>query len=105
MSTFSEETLRRTAKLARLELPDAQLAALGHVMSSILTLIDQLQAVETGDVTPLAHPLWVREDITFAMSQRSPRGDIPDPSINRDANLRNAPQTENGLFLVPKVIE
>ncbi len=105
MSTFSEETLRRTAKLARLELPDAELAALGHEMSSILTLIDQLQAVDTGGVTPLAHPLWVREDITAAMAGASLRSDTDSAEINRDANLRNAPQTENGLFLVPKVIE
>jgi aspartyl-tRNA(Asn)/glutamyl-tRNA(Gln) amidotransferase subunit C len=77
-------------------------------MSSILTLIDQLQAVDTTGVTPLAHPLWVRDDITAAMAEvasASPRPDTADADIDRDANLRNAPQTENGLFLVPKVIE
>lgn len=102
---FSEESLVRLARLSRLDLPPATLAELGGEMSSILALIDRLQAVDTSGATPLAHPLWVDAAIETAMGQRAPRSDTADKGINREANLQNAPQTENGLFLVPKVIE
>jgi aspartyl-tRNA(Asn)/glutamyl-tRNA(Gln) amidotransferase subunit C len=102
---FSQESLARLAKLSRLALPESQLADLGSEMSSILALIDRLQAVDTAGATPLAHPLWVQQEIEDAMHLRALRADTPEAAIDRDANLRNAPQTENGLFLVPKVIE
>jgi aspartyl-tRNA(Asn)/glutamyl-tRNA(Gln) amidotransferase subunit C len=97
---FDPATLKRIANLARLELPADQLATLGSEMTSILALVDQLQGVATAGVTPLAHPLSVIEEMTLRL-----RPDEATAVINLEANLRNAPETENGLFLVPKVLE
>jgi aspartyl-tRNA(Asn)/glutamyl-tRNA(Gln) amidotransferase subunit C len=102
---FSQESLTRLARLSRLDLPESQLAELGGEMSAILALIDKLQAVDTVGVTPLAYPLWVDSEIEAKMGARSLRADEATAKIDRDAHLQNAPQSENGLFLVPKVIE
>lgn len=94
------EQLQRLATLARIRIDPADLEPLGRDMSGILTLIDQLQAVDTHGVEPLTHPLSAVADI--ALRCRADSADEPD---RRDAALRNAPQTEDGLFLVPRVIE
>jgi aspartyl-tRNA(Asn)/glutamyl-tRNA(Gln) amidotransferase subunit C len=98
--SFDSTTLARLSKLARIDLPDAELARLGTEMSSISDLIDQLQAVDTKGVLPLSHPLAVIEEIAQPL-----RADAVTETNQREANLANAPETENGLFLVPKVIE
>jgi aspartyl-tRNA(Asn)/glutamyl-tRNA(Gln) amidotransferase subunit C len=84
------------AHLARLRLGEAERQeALGSI-ASIVHLIDQMQAVDTGNVEPLAH--------AFAASQRL-REDIVTESDQRETLLKLAPSAERGLFLVPKVIE
>ncbi len=65
-------------------------------MNSILGLVDQMQAVDTSGIEPLAHPLEA--------SQRL-RPDQVTESNQRDRYQAIAPATENGLYLVPKVIE
>ena len=97
---FDPATLSRIAKLARLDIPADALSGVGDDMSSILTLIDQLQAVDTTGVAPLSHPLSVMAEMTLNL-----REDTAVATIDREISLSNAPQTENGLFLVPKVIE
>ena len=108
--SFEPATLSRLTRLARLDLATTTLSptdndnvsaeSLAREMSSILTLIDQLQAVDTTGVAPMSHPLSVIADMTAPL-----RLDVADAVIDRDANLANAPATENGLFLVPKVLE
>jgi aspartyl-tRNA(Asn)/glutamyl-tRNA(Gln) amidotransferase subunit C len=97
--SFDSATLNRLAKLAHLRIAPDELPSLGNEMSAIFSLIDQLQAVDTKGIAPLSHPLSAIEDMTLRL-----RDDIAVP-CDRDANLANAPETENGLFLVPKVIE
>ncbi len=70
--------------------------ALGRELSTILDLVAQMDAVETGGVLPMAHPL--------EMAQRL-REDLVTEENRRDSYQANAPAVENGLFLVPKVIE
>ena len=84
------------AHLARLQLSDAeQHAALGSI-TNILAMIDQMQAVDTTGVEPLAHG--------FDASQRL-RDDVVTETNQRDLLLKLAPSADQGLFLVPKVLE
>ncbi len=98
--SFDPATLTRIANLARIDIPAAQLSGLGDNMASILSLIDQLQAVDTRGVMPLSHPLSVIGEMPLRL-----RADVVTTPDLREACLANAPQTEHGLFLVPKVIE
>jgi len=98
--SFDATTLHRIASLARLDVPADQLASLGAEMSAILVLVDQLQGVDTKGVAPLAHPLSAVSEMALRL-----RPDAACTEINREANMQNAPMTENGLFLVPKVLD
>ena len=98
--SFDPATLARLANLARIDLPARHLSSLGDDMSSILSLIDQLLAVDTQGVEPLSHPLSVIGELTLRL-----RADRAITTMDRDVCLANAPDTENGLFLVPKVLE
>ena len=98
--SFDAETLNRLSRLAALDISPDHLRQLGSEMDSILALIAQLQAVDTTGVTPLAHPLSALGEVTLRL-----RADVAAADIDRAANLKNAPETENGLFLVPKVLD
>ncbi len=63
-------------------------------------IVEKMRAVDTTGIEPLAHPLATIQ--TIALRLREDRVSEPDA---REANQRNAPAVENGLFLVPKVIE
>ena len=90
------EQVRRVAHLARIEISDAEAqSTLGH-LNGIFTLIEAMQAVDTRGVEPMAHA----QDL----SQRL-REDAVSESDRRPAYQAVAPETEAGLFLVPKVIE
>ena len=88
--------VRRIAHLARLEVTDAEAAETLVQLNNIFGLIEQLQSVDTTDIEPMSHPL--------GGSQRL-REDLATEPDNREANMRNAPAREDGLFLVPRVIE
>jgi aspartyl-tRNA(Asn)/glutamyl-tRNA(Gln) amidotransferase subunit C len=59
-----------------------------------------MRAVDTTGIEPLAHPLDAIQEMSLRL-----RDDIASEPNNREANQRTAPAVENGLFLVPKVIE
>lgn len=63
-------------------------------------LVEKMRAIDTTGIEPLAHPLATIQDVTLRL--REDRASEPN---NREANQSNAPALENGLFLVPKVIE
>ncbi|AIS16562.1 MULTISPECIES: Asp-tRNA(Asn)/Glu-tRNA(Gln) amidotransferase subunit GatC [Pseudomonas] len=88
--------VEKIAHLARLGLNDADLPRTIEALNSILGLVDQMQAVDTRGIEPLAHPLEA--------SQRL-RADQVTERNQRDAYQAIAPAVENGLYLVPKVIE
>lgn len=94
------DDLKRLARLARIAVSDEDVAALRSQLNGIFGLIDQLQAVDTTGVEPLSHPL----DVVLPMAQRL-RADRVSEFDQRSACLANAPAQEDGLFLVPKVIE
>ena len=88
--------IRRIADLARLELSEAEAAAMQHSLNGILGLVDQMAAVDTEGVDPMSHPQ--------AAMQRL-RADVVSEGDRREQFQSVAPQVEDGLYLVPKVIE
>ena len=88
--------VEKIAHLARLGLNDADLPQTTAPLNSILGLIDAMQAVDTGGVEPLAHPLEATQRL---------RADVVSETNQREAYQAIAPAVENGLYLVPKVIE
>ena len=88
--------VEKIAHLARLGLNDDDLPRTTEALNSILGLVDQMQAVDTDGIEPLAHPLEA--------SQRL-RDDAVAESNHRDEYQAIAPAVEQGLYLVPKVIE
>ncbi len=94
--SIDKQGVQKIAHLARLALTDEDVDQYQHSLSSVLTLVEQMQSVNTDGVEPLSNPL--------EMTQRL-REDIVTEENRRDAFLANAAQTEAGLFLVPKVID
>jgi len=94
--SLNSDDVEKIAHLARLAVDPADTESLSRDLSNILELVEQMQAVNTDDVLPMAHPL--------EMSQRL-RVDEVTETNQRELFQSNAPQKENGLFLVPKVIE
>ncbi len=94
--SLEPEQVRRVADLARLAVPESDLAAYADELSRILDLVDQLKGADTNAVEPMAHPL--------NMVQRL-RSDEVSEHPDREALLKLAPESESGHFLVPRVIE
>ncbi|MBN3728838.1 Asp-tRNA(Asn)/Glu-tRNA(Gln) amidotransferase subunit GatC [Burkholderia sp. Ac-20379] len=92
--------VKRIAHLARLEIADAEAEHTLTQLNDFFGLVEQMRAVDTRDIAPLAHPI---EQIQ-AVEQRL-REDAVTEQVDRDANQRPAPAVQDGLFLVPKVIE
>ena len=90
------EQVRRIAHLARIEVSDAEAESTLGQLNGIFLLIEEMQAVDTAGVEPMAHA----QDLTQRL-----RADCVTEIDRRDSFLSVAPETEAGLFLVPKVIE
>jgi aspartyl-tRNA(Asn)/glutamyl-tRNA(Gln) amidotransferase subunit C len=90
------EQVRKVANLARLDLPDTDLAELARQLTAILGYMDQLKELKTDDVEPLAHPLPVQNVF---------RPDEPRPCLPVDEALRNAPARSGDFFAVPAVLD
>lgn len=88
--------VKSIADLARLAVSDENIDKYSTELSSILDLVEQMNAVNTDGVQPLAHP-------TDAVQRL--RADVVTESNNREKYMANAPAQEEGLFLVPKVVE
>lgn len=93
---LEKSDVEKIAHLARLHVEDSEAQEVTNRVSSILNMIDQMQSVETDDVAPLAHP--------FDAVQRL-RADAVTETNQRDYLQKIAPSTQDGLYLVPKVIE
>jgi aspartyl-tRNA(Asn)/glutamyl-tRNA(Gln) amidotransferase subunit C len=92
--------VNRIAKLAQLEMDDAQSAAMLDKLTGIFALAEQMQAVDTDGVAPLAHPLAAHMQVALRL-----REDVPTEPDRRADYQQVAPKTEDGLYLVPKVID
>ncbi len=88
--------IAKLAKLARIEINDAAAQEAAKSISDVLALVDQLQAINTDGVLPMAHPLDAVQKL---------RPDVISETNQRELFQSIAPATEAGLYLVPKVIE
>jgi len=95
--SLTREQLASIAALARLELTAGEAPVYQQSLSSILDFIGALEAVDTANVKPMAHPLP-------GLSQRL-RADEVTETDHHELYQENAPQVAAGLYLVPKVIE
>ena len=94
------EDVTRIAHLARLELQPAEQAAMLAQLNGFFSIVEQMSAVDTSGVEPLYTPLSTVSEVALRL-----REDVVTEDNQRELNQRSAPLVEDGLFLVPKVIE
>lgn len=94
--SLDDVTVRRIASLARIAITDDEVRRTRDELNGILTLIEQMQSVDTVGVEPMAHALDVAARL---------RPDAATESDQRAVFQAVAPQVEQGLYLVPRVIE
>ena len=95
------QDVERVADLARLELAPEEVAGMRRDLNAILDHVANLNEVDTRGVEPLAQVSELRGEAgTEAL-----RPDVPEPSLDRAAVMREAPETDGAFFKVPKVIE
>jgi aspartyl-tRNA(Asn)/glutamyl-tRNA(Gln) amidotransferase subunit C len=94
--SLTPEDIRRLGELARIRFDEAEQAALLVKLNQVFDIIEQLRSVDTTGVIPMTHPqatpLRQRDDVVTEVDQR-------------EANQASAPAVENGLYLVPRVVE
>ncbi|MCR5030112.1 MAG: Asp-tRNA(Asn)/Glu-tRNA(Gln) amidotransferase subunit GatC [Selenomonadaceae bacterium] len=96
MAKVTEKDLDMVALLSRLEIPETDKARSLEQLDAFLQYVDNLSAIPTDDVEPLAHVLPIHNVF---------REDVVRPSLDRDLALSNAPLQEDGYFKVPKILE
>jgi aspartyl-tRNA(Asn)/glutamyl-tRNA(Gln) amidotransferase subunit C len=97
---LTPQDVSRIAQLARLELTPAEADALLAQLNGFFGIVEQMGAVNTAGVEPLYTPLSAVQDVPLRL-----RDDVVTETDQRALNQRSAPAVEDGLFLVPKVIE
>lgn len=94
--SLSSDEVSKVAYLARLQLETGRMDEYARELSGILDMVDRLEAADTDDIEPMSHPL----DLTARL-----REDVVTETDQREAFQAIAPATEDGLYLVPRVIE
>jgi aspartyl-tRNA(Asn)/glutamyl-tRNA(Gln) amidotransferase subunit C len=94
--SLNSADIKRIAHLARIEVNDAEADATLTKLTGILGLIEQMQAVDTTGIEPMSHS----QDVTQRL-----RNDVVTETNQRELYQSIAPSVEEGLYLVPKVIE
>ncbi len=92
--------VRRIAELARLDLGDDEEARMLTQLNAFFRIVEQMGAVDTRGVEPLYTPLAALADAHLRL-----RDDVVTEGDEREANQRSAPAVQDGLYLVPRVIE
>jgi aspartyl-tRNA(Asn)/glutamyl-tRNA(Gln) amidotransferase subunit C len=98
--SLTSADIARIANLARLELNPLESERMLTQINGFFDLVEKMRAIDTTGLEPLAHPVASFQNISLRL-----REDRVSESNQREANQRNAPAVEHGLFLVPKVIE
>lgn len=94
--SINNDDVEKIAHLARLAIDPAQLETYTQTLSEILDLVEQMNEVDTDGIDAMAHP----RDTELML-----RADAVTEENQRDKYLKLAPASENGLFLVPKVLD
>lgn len=95
MSKITPEALKHLAKLARLELTEAELAMYATQLEVILDSVDKIREVAAQDVKPMSHAVGLTNVF---------REDVTRPSLDRAEVLSQAPATEANRFRVPRIL-
>lgn len=95
-SGLSAEEVRHVARLARLALTDEQVETMRTELSAILSYAEQVQQVAAADVPPTSHAYPLQNVL---------RPDEPTDPLTTDDALANAPQSEDGRFQVPAILD
>ncbi|MDR2851487.1 MAG: Asp-tRNA(Asn)/Glu-tRNA(Gln) amidotransferase subunit GatC [Burkholderiaceae bacterium] len=98
--SLTASDITRIAALAKLRLTPEQRQRMLDQINNLFQLVERMRAVDTAGVQPLTHPVAAIEDVMLRLREDAVRE--PDA---REANQRSAPAVQDGLFLVPKVIE
>ncbi len=93
---LTSSDVKRIAHLARIEISAAETEQTLVQLNQIFRLIEQLQSVDTAGIEPMSHPLGGGQRL---------REDVAGEQAGRESIMRNAPASQDGLFLVPRVIE
>lgn len=93
---ITEKEIRKIAQLARISIDEKAILSYEGQLNKILAFVDEMKAVETEGIIPLAHPLEENQKL---------RNDKVSEENQREIYQSAAPMTENGLYLVPQVIE
>ena len=88
--------VHRIARLARIEITEAQAEETARQLNDILAMIERINRVDTAGVAPMAHPLDGVQRL---------RPDVVTETPDRERTMANAPARQDGLFLVPRVVE
>lgn len=94
-STIDEKLVRHVALLARIQASDQEIAQFTKVLGDILAYVDKLQELDTTGVEPMAHA----SDLHTVLAE-----DLPQPSLPSEQAMANAPDRQDDLYRVPKVI-
>ncbi|RZI43876.1 Asp-tRNA(Asn)/Glu-tRNA(Gln) amidotransferase subunit GatC [Herbaspirillum sp. HC18] len=93
--------VKRLARLAQLDLNDDQASKTLDKLNGIFSLVEQMRAVDTTGIEPLNHPIAAyQNDVALRLREDA----VTEPN-HRDEYQKPAPATQDGLYLVPKVIE
>ena len=96
MSRIGPEQVRYVADLARLVLAEDEVAAMTRELDAVLEYAQALQAIDTEGIEPTSHPIPLHTPF---------REDRPDPPVDPEEALRNAPEREDTAFAVPKILD
>ena len=97
---LTAQDVSRIAHLARLDLSYGEQAAMLGQLNGFFVIVERMSAVDTRGVEPLYTPLSAVQSVALRL-----REDVVSEPGSRELNQRSAPQVEDGLFLVPRVIE
>ncbi len=94
--SLDKEEIEKIAWLARLALDEDDISNYSRDLTNILSMIEQMNAIDTKNIEPLAHPLEINARL---------RDDAINETNQREKFQKLAPAVENGHYIVPKVIE
>ena len=97
---LTSDDVGRIAHLARLALQPAEQVAMQNQLNAFFSIVEQMSAVDTAGVEPLYTPLSAVSEVSLRL-----RDDVVTETDQRELNQRSAPAVEDGLFLVPRVVE
>jgi len=100
--SLNPDDISRIANLARLALSPEESARMRERINGFFAVVEQMRAVDTTGIEPLAHPSM---GAVVGQAALRLRDDVASEPDQREANQQSAPAVERGLFLVPKVIE